>query len=182
MTEQPKEQPKEKLSFDNQMRRFREYVTAIIAFLVLIIYPVGVVLLSSLVADANQFDRVKELLLLINPILGFVLGYYFNKASTEARAESAESTAKSAVETAQQATKERDSAVEEAKIAETEASEALETLKEVADAAESMMAEALPTTGTLSIDDEVAVGAEAAIRARQDLQAALDRAKRVIKR
>jgi hypothetical protein len=74
MTEQPKEQPKEKLSFDNQMRRFREYVTAIIAFLVLIIYPVGVVLLSSLTDDANQFARAKELLLFINPILGFVLG------------------------------------------------------------------------------------------------------------
>jgi hypothetical protein len=41
-----------------------------------------------------------------------------------------------------------------AKIAETEASEALQTLKEVTDAAESMMAEALPTPGTLSIPDE----------------------------
>jgi hypothetical protein len=43
-----------------------------------------------------MFARAKDLLLFINPILGVVIGYYFNKASTEGRAEQAEENTRAA--------------------------------------------------------------------------------------
>lgn len=64
-------------------------------------------------------------LLIVNPLLGVVIGYYFNKVSTEARAESTESTAQSATMSAQQATEARNAAEAEAQAARSEAEEAL---------------------------------------------------------
>lgn len=55
--------------------------------------------LGSAQSDPS-FDRLKDLLLFINPLVGVVIGYYFNRVSTEARAENAERTAQGATATA----------------------------------------------------------------------------------
>ena len=93
------------------------------------------------------------------PLLGVVIGYYFNKASSEPRAETAEAAAKTAVASAQQATEARDQAEAEAEVATAEAEEAMGkaevvkmALKEVGEAAERMVA-AAPTPKTLSVDE-----------------------------
>jgi len=47
-----------------------------------------------------QYARVKDLLLFINPLLGVIIGYYFNKVSSDLRAETAEMAARTASVTA----------------------------------------------------------------------------------
>ena len=95
------------------LRKFREIIAAAIA--VVIVVGTVVMLIMAIYATGNdaQFGRIKDLLLILNPLLGVVLGYYFNKVSTEARAENAESTAQNAVATAQEAGKARESAEKE---------------------------------------------------------------------
>lgn len=89
---------------DDQLRRLREYVAATIALIIILGTIIVVVISLSLSGDAERFERVKEVINLILPLLTFVLGYYFNKASTEARAEKAETAAQVAGTTAQMAT------------------------------------------------------------------------------
>ena len=89
---------------DDQLRRLREYVAAAIALTIILGTIIVVVISLSLSGDAERFERVKEVINLILPLLTFVLGYYFNKASTEARAEKAEAAAQVAGTTAQMAT------------------------------------------------------------------------------
>lgn len=88
---------------DDQLRRLREYVAAILALIIILGTVIVITISLSLSGDAARFDRVKEIINLILPLLTFVLGYYFNKASTEARAEKAESAAQAAVTSAQMA-------------------------------------------------------------------------------
>lgn len=94
-------------SVDDNLRRFREYVAAGIAGMVILGAVILVIMGMFYTDDANRFSRVKDLINIMTPLLTFVLGYYFNKTSTEARAEKAEMTAQSAVTTAQKATQDR---------------------------------------------------------------------------
>ena len=180
------------LNTDTYLRRFRENVAASIAGVIVVGSVIMFGLSFSQTGNEEQFNRTKDLLLIINPLLGVVLGYYFNKVSTEARAENAEATAQTAVVNAQQAAKAQETAQAEAQeakthveAAQTDLAESKEqvqkvnaTLETLSVAAEDMMMKhAPPKPATRSL--ESAPDPEA--QARQKLESALIEAKQVLK-
>jgi len=157
------------------LRRFREYVAAGIA-LVIIVGSVAMLLLAFTNLESPEaISRAKDLLLVVNPLLGVVIGYYFNKVSTEARAESAEMTASTASATAQQATEARDFAEAEAQAAQEEAQEAKTVLTDMTVASGKML-DQLParSPGVLGGGDEPVD------ETRQELRDAWVRARRLL--
>lgn len=90
-----------------EMRQFRERVSSLLAGLIVIVALV-VLLVAMIVglrdeAPGQAFTNLKDVLGFLNPLLGVILGYYFNKVSSENRAENAEKTARIAAATAQEA-------------------------------------------------------------------------------
>ena len=176
-------------SVDSTLRRFREYVAAGIAVLV-VLGTFGMLIAAFAYIESNEsFARVKDLLLIVNPFLGVVIGYYFNKVSTEARAESAENTARTATASAQQAVTRAEVAENTAQAAQADAQQAttardaaeakaqtaIATLSDVQEAAEKVLAQpSAPISGVLGEE------APPANDGRAELRAALERAKRVI--
>src|SRR5882724_5994113 len=128
---------------DNPLSRFREYVAAGIAVLIVVtgLGMVLYVLLRSTTADKDTFERAKDMLLFINPLLGLVIGYYFNKVSTEGRAESAEKTARNATVASAQAMDESKSARLEAESARGDANKIRVLLKDLGDATSKILGE-----------------------------------------
>jgi hypothetical protein len=179
MSEQLPEQPVAVVETDKLVSRLREFVSAGIAIVVILGTIIMLIQAFNFLASPDEFQRVKDLLLFINPLLGVVIGYYFNKATSEARAESAETTAKSAMVTAQEAAEARNKAEVEADAAKGEAEEVKEALIEVDEAAEKMMTQMPPpAVGVLSVDDETG---EPVADARLELQMALKHARRFIR-
>jgi uncharacterized membrane protein len=173
MTERPSP------DIDVTLRRFREYVAAAIALVIMLGTVVVVALALGYTNNPDQFARAKDLLQIVVPLLTFVLGYYFNKTSTEARAESAEATAKSATANAQQAAEARNLAETEAKAAKSEARETKSALVEVGQAAQKMMAKVpAPAPGTLGVDETTGEPVE---DPRLEFRAAWARAERLIR-
>ena len=153
------EQPDSEIATGTAACGLREYVSAAIAGVVILGTVAMMVLAFNYLSEPDEFDRVKDLLLFVNPLLGVVIGYYFNKATSEPRAETAEAAAKTAAASAQQATEARDKAEADAEEARGETEEAIgkvelvkTALKEVGEAAEKMAA-AAPTPKTLSVDE-----------------------------
>ena len=163
---------------DAGLRKFREYVAAAIALVIVggMVALVGASFLYVGVAEDPAWSRFKDLLLLVNPLVGVVVGYYFNKVSTEARAESAEQTAKSAATAAQRADVARDAAQAEASRAQSRAQEATAALTEVAGAAERLVTSDASGAGVLGESHGSPDGARDGARA--ELMAALARARR----
>jgi hypothetical protein len=166
----PNEQAPAESAIDSRLRMLREVVGASIASLIVLatvalIFMVFFRYVGAENATADKhFERAKDLLLFINPLLGVVIGYYFNKVSTEARAEKAEATVATANNTAQQA--------------KTEADRAKAVLDEVVPAAQEVLNESTsPSPGTLS----AAAGASGSTstEAQAALRAALQRAKQL---
>ncbi len=179
MPEQLPEQPAVKAEPDPFVRRLREFVSASIALVVILGSVVMLTQAFNYLNSPEVFDRVKDLLLFINPLLGVVVGYYFNRATSEPRAEKAETAATAAMETAQQASEARNHAEAEAEAAKGEAKEVKEALKEVDEAAEKMMAQiSAPAVGVLSVNEET--GEPTAAQAHLELQMALRYARRFI--
>jgi flagellar biosynthesis GTPase FlhF len=176
----PEELPQQSASeviTDVAMRRLREYVSALIALLIILSTLVMMIQAFNHLGTPDEFARVKDLLLFINPLLGVVIGYYFNKVTSEARAETAETTAKSAMANAQQASEARNAAEAEAKEAKSEAKEVKTALKEVGQATEKMLAQMpAPAVGVLSAEE----GGEQVEDARLELKMAWNRAKRLV--
>lgn len=178
MPEQLPEKPAVGAEPDPVVRRLREFVSAGIALVVILGSVVMLIQGFNYLGSPEEFDRVKDLLLFINPLLGVVVGDYFNRATSEPRAEKAETTATTAMATAQQASEARNQAVAEAKAAKGEAEEVKEALKEVDEAAEKMMAQMpAPAVGVLGVDEETG---ESVTGARIELQMALRHARRLI--
>ncbi|MEV6304790.1 hypothetical protein AB0M02_35635 [Actinoplanes sp. NPDC051861] len=97
---------------DPKLVRLREYTaTALAAFVML---ATGVLLVVAVVraSDPDGFAQVKDLLLFVNPLVGYVIGYYFNRVTSEPRAENAESMAQSAARVAEREGQERTAAEE----------------------------------------------------------------------
>ncbi len=137
--------------------------------------------------DDPSFDRVKDLLLFINPLVGVVIGYYFNRVSTEARAENAERTARGATATALQAETARSDALSQAEQNRVEAETAKSALDQVIPAAETVLSQMSAATPGGSGDLGVAESAGIASRdtlseARLNLRLALERARAVTTR
>jgi hypothetical protein len=177
MSEKPPAQPAAGTEPDPIIRRLREFVSAGIALVVILGSVIMLVQAFNYLSTPDEFDRVKDLLLLINPLLGVVVGYYFNRVTSEPRAEKAETAATAAMATAQQASEAQNQAEAEAKAAKGEAKEVKEALKEVDQAAEKMMdLMPAPAVGVLSVDGEP--GEPATAEARLELQMALRHARR----
>ncbi len=159
---------------DVPLSRFREGVAALIAVVVVVASLTLLFLGFRHIGEKEQFDRAKDLLLIINPVLGVVIGYYFNKVSTEARAENAESTARHATADLRKATDERQQVQQLAFAAKADAEETRGALEDVSRAAERVLAEQpASTAGTLSAPERGA----AADDVRMELEEALARAK-----
>jgi hypothetical protein len=106
-----------------------------------------------------------------------VLGYYFNKVSTEARAENAEATAQAAVANAQEAKVETEKLKANLDETQQEAQEVKAVLKDVSQAAEKVLAPSSPAeASTLSPRGVADVTSN---QAYYELQAALERARRL---
>jgi hypothetical protein len=177
MPEQLPEKSTPEAVTDPVVRRLREYVSALMALIVISGTVVMVIQAFNHLGTPDEFARVKDLLLFINPLLGVVIGYYFNKVTSEARAETAETTAKSAMANAQQAAEARNVAETEAKQARSEAQEVKGALKEVGQATEKMLAQMpAPAVGVLSAEE----GGEQVEDARLELKMAWKRAKRLV--
>jgi apolipoprotein N-acyltransferase len=157
-------------------------MAAAIAGVVVVSFVVMTGLAFFYTSNNEAFTRAKDLLLFINPVVGVVIGFYFNKTSTEARAESAEKTARVASDTAQQAVQERAEATAQAtqatqiaSQAEQKADEAVSLLGEVTESADAVLAQPQPGGGVLGGGGSEP---EAAGAARKRLQEALERARR----
>jgi hypothetical protein len=184
------------VSIDDEMRRVREYTAAAIAGVVLLGTVIMFILAVGTTADAERFERVKDLINIVIPIVTFVLGYYFNKTTSDTRADKAESIAQTAAVSAQQAEVKKSVAEAEASQAWGQVEEIKGSLEEVTASAASMLesapdgpgflAEPAPSMGTLSGADEETREAAAGRakqqeewrRAKQDLELALARAKK----
>lgn len=164
---------------DALLTRAKEAVAAVIAIIVIICLIAMIWKAFGLMNKDDSevaFRQVKDLLLFINPLVGVVIGYYFNKVSTEARAESAEATAKAASTTAQQATEARQKAEGDAEKSQQEAETARETIRELIPAAEAVLAQPRPALSRTEGDEP----AEAVVGPRLDLQRALRRARSIV--
>jgi hypothetical protein len=166
-------------STDTFLSRAKEGVAAILGLIIILCFVVMIWKAFGLMANAeNQekgFQQVKDLLLFINPLVGVVIGYYFTKVSTEARAESAEATAKVASTTAQQATEARLSAETKVGHAEADAEQVRAKLNEIIPAAEAVL-----TNAPVTSESAVGNGSAATLGAHLDLQRALERARSVV--
>jgi hypothetical protein len=159
------------LSIEAKLRVLREVVAATLALVIVGVTGVMLYIIFSRFigpsdpAADKQFERAKDILLFMNPLVGVVIGYYFNKVSTEARAEKAEATVASANTNAQLAISDRNEAKAEAK-------EAKAVLNEVMPAAQEILNEgATRSPGTLGGAENAAADSNA----RRTLRAALDR-------
>ncbi|GAB4542669.1 MAG: hypothetical protein Kow0063_35000 [Anaerolineae bacterium] len=178
MPEQTPVQPAPRAEADIVVRRLREFVSAGIAILIIISAVVMLIQAFNFLTSPEEFDRVKDLLLFINPLLGVVVGYYFNKTTSEARAETAETTAQSAMASAQEAAEARNKAEADADAARSEAQEVKTVLKDVTVAADKMMAQVpAPSMGVLSVDEETG---QPVIDPRIEFQMALQHARRFV--
>lgn len=176
MPEQTPVQPAPRVEADALVRRLREFVSAGIAIAIIIGTVVMLIQAFNFLTSPEEFDRVKDLLLFINPLLGVVIGYYFNKTTSEARAETAETSAQNAMANAQEAAEARNKAETVADTARQEAKEVKTALKEVGQTAEKMMAQVQPAPGVLSL----AEGGELVEDPRLEFQMAWSRARHLV--
>ena len=165
----------ETISTDRKLSRIREYVAAALALIILA--TTGIVILSSLkyTDNSESFSRVNELLETLIPLLTFVLGYYFNKTSTEPRAEKAEETARAAAVDALQAIEARARADSDAHIAKNKTRDVESALAELGQTTEKYLSRvSSPMPGTLGEEQDQTESEE---KLRLELQAALIHAK-----
>jgi hypothetical protein len=130
---------------------FREYFSSILALLVVgaFLAMVGFTLPVAFNGTDEALTRAKDLLTLVSPFTGMVIGYYFNKATSDARAEHAEQNAQVATQTAQKAVVDREKAMEIAQVSEAQAEAIRTDLLEMWTAANEMVHE-IPT---LAVDE-----------------------------
>lgn len=167
-----------------KLRRFREYVTAIFAAIFILTTIVMIIIAFVKSADAAANARMKDLLLIVLPYTGVVLGYYFNRVTSEARAENAESTAQNAMASAQSAIEQRQQAEDREEAASLEAEKWKSSMAELYPLSRQMIAELGPTPGALEGVSGAAEAApsrlEANYKTRIALEAALERARKLL--
>jgi hypothetical protein len=170
------------------LNTFREYFSSILAFVIVgaFLLMVGVTLPIAFNGNDEALTRAKDLLNFVSPFAGMVIGYYFNKATSDARSENAEQNAKEATQTAQKATIERERADELVQRTEKEKQEMRTDLLEMWTAANAMVNETPGIAGDqskrglipLSGEEESASAAPAANKTMWKLQEALKRAEK----
>ncbi len=156
------------------LERLREYVAAGLAFVVILgMLVMGYIAVVNL-GSAESFQRAKDLLLIVNPFVGVVIGYYFNKVTSDARAVALQRAADTASEVALTASADSQRAEQQAQAAQQQTEQLRGALGEMVAAAESAGAGKPGTLGLLSGDDEAA-------REKQiEFRLALERARRAL--
>lgn len=180
MSERPTPQPPQVGSapvYDRNIARLREYIAAGLAAVIVIgavaMMIMAVTQVTSAATDVS-FSRIKDLLLFINPLLGVVVGYYFNKVSTEARAESAEQTTATVTSLTQQATAAQERAQASADTAQKAVTEHKQALTEVSMLSQQLLNSTTPDPNVLSGPDAFEDDG-----VRRQLQQAIERAQRL---
>lgn len=118
------------VSTEERIQLLKEYVAATLG----IVLVVGTVILAFMAflgnsTDAN-FQHLKDVLLILNGLSGVVLGYYFGRIPSDARASQAQ---KQVVETQAQAQQQVAVAQQQAQQAQTRALEVIDQVQELAD-------------------------------------------------
>jgi 3-methyladenine DNA glycosylase/8-oxoguanine DNA glycosylase len=130
-----------KETFQQNMSRRRDDTIKGIAMGVLLVG--GLVILVSLwmaIANPDAYSRVKDILLFVNPFLGVVIGYYFQKAVSDSRAEAAESAISNANAAARAAQTERQLAQDSLQTAQQKLNSQRDALSDLKNAAENALA------------------------------------------
>lgn len=156
------------------LERLREFVAGGLAFLLIIAFLVMALIAILNLPNADVFQRTKDLLLMINPFVGVVIGYYFNKVSSDARANALQRAADTASETAIVATADRDRAVQQTETAQTQTQQMRGALSEMVTAAEGVTASQTGKLGALAAGEQPITDADIQFRV------ALERAKRAL--
>jgi hypothetical protein len=171
------------------LRRFREYVAAFFAALFIIATLILIIIAFINTEDEAIYSRMKDILLILLPYTGVVLGYYFSKVTIEARAEKAETAAQAALSTAQTATQERSEAVTRATESEKSAEEWKSSVAELYTLSNTMMHNLELTsfspqgvsTGGLESTTNMADSGENWQKTRRELEVALERARQLLR-
>ena len=173
--------------FRQEMTRRRDKTVTTIAYGVLLVGAV-VILIALAMAywSLESYARAKDILLFVNPFIGLVLGYFFQKAASEGRAEHAEQAAESAAGVATQAQIERQQAQGQLEQTREHAAEQRDALSDLVTVLPDEPFEAEPAARTKDLpghtpDPEFAPRALAGVDA-QRLQLALARARAVLAR
>jgi hypothetical protein len=161
---------------DPLLRRLREIVTAVIAFIVVLGFA-AMIIVAFLQLDDTRVDRAKDLLAFVNPLVGVVIGFYFNRTTSEARAEQAEQTAVTADQAAVEARKAQQTADFQARDAQAAKETAKAHLSNLTTAAERMLTETPQGSGVLGGKETAPSELQDAMA---DLRAAVAGAKRVL--
>jgi hypothetical protein len=186
------EKPTPPADTESELQRYREKVTAYLAFLLVggFIFFFIVTIVILIIAPAS-FQNAITLMGIITPFVGVAIGYYFNNVSVSGRAEAAERTAQAAASTAQEMTSLRDEAMRqteavqaEATVANSQVAEMKDSLQEVTQWANEMAAQVETTAapggpGTLSASESGGGSPEAWLKAKVGLQSALARAQKL---
>ena len=159
------------------LRYLREIAAILIAAIVLIGFIMMMRETYSHVGAGkeNDFNQTKDLLQIFTGFLGIVIGYYFNRVSTEARAEKAETAASNANDLAQGAVAAHQTAVKDTLAANNVVIETKSELRSLTDAAKNLLANSVnpQTRGAAVIGD----GIENDLKT---LQNAVERAERIL--
>ena len=148
----------------------REIMAGGIALFVVGVFAALLLRAMKDVTNAPDVTLAKELLGMVNPLMGLVVGYYFSRVTSEARAERAEATVTATLRSAERASTAREHAESDARTARQRAGELAHALEGLTRAAE----EALARQGA----------AQEAVRPADrasDLESALERARRALR-
>lgn len=148
----------------------REITAGVIALVVVILFAVLLTRAMRGVANDAELAAAKELLGMVNPLMGLVVGYYFSRVTSEARAERAEATVTATLRSAERASAAREQAELHERTVRERASDLAHALEGLTRAAEQTIAPA---------------AAQEAMRPADrggDLERALDHARRVLGR
>jgi hypothetical protein len=167
-----------------EFRIFRERMAALIAIIIIVSGFVLVGLTLLFVDNAERFNRAKDLLLFVNPLLGVAIGYFFNKVTSDARAETAEKAADVASSTVQQAAQDRAAAIVEAEKLRGETDQMKTALEDLTNSAQEILTQpesaAGPGLGKLSLEGDTTRSSASTddLRARMQLEASMKRAQK----
>lgn len=163
------------LSTQLSLERLREYFAGGIAILIILsMLLIGLVAVFNLGAPV-QFQAAKDLLLIITPFVGVVIGYYFNKVTTDSRAVALQRAADAASATAMSATAESERAQQQAQQATAQANQIRGALTDIVSASEGVNASHPGNLGMLGPDNNGATS-----DAQINFRLALERARRAL--
>lgn len=163
------------ISVQLSLERLREYIAGALAIIIVLgMVWICAVAIQNLGSD-EAFQRSKDLLLIITPFVGVVIGYYFNKVTSDSRAAALQRAAEDASATATQATLESERAQTLAATAQTQATEYRDALSEMVNSAAPVVTTPEKAPGVLGAEENAPM-----TDAQIEFRVAYERAKRAL--